>query len=771
MLWAALGCVGALWAVMGCLNRGDTMEFKEFAHSLYGIIGSQQKVGTFVRTLFENIVTEDGLTAVNDLEDDTFRNYYNGKNGISKIARSIAIYTDAEMFVVYMDQFSEPTVQSMLIDSFISDIPDITQLNLSDKLAELFVTIIKDAAGTTRKAKTEKMTASVSATNATNLLAAVPKLDGYEEYLTKAMAFYREVKTLLYTEKPRRFYDFYVCNDLKFQSRDERVTANIPNVTAELLRMAANRIIITGTGGIGKTMMMRHLFFDCVKHYEDTGVIPILMLLRDYKDTYTDFADVLYKTVTKFTDDVTWESFQKKLAKGQCVILLDGLDEAIGPSRDVFETAINEFLMKHPDNLIVVTSRPTSTFVQMGFFQLFSIEPFTKEQAIALIDKLDFHDKEVKEAFKVDLDQKLYDSHKEFAGNPLLLTIMLMTYDSYGDVPAKRHIFYRKAYEVMARLHDTTKGTYVRPMHTKLEPDEFAEYFAEFCARTYRDGVLEFTKKEFCSYMDKVIAKKAKCSNVPAASNDVSGKNFLLDLTDNLCIFYQEGERYYFIHRSFQEYFCAAFFSEQMDDKLGTIGDFFETQQDRAVGDITFDMLYNMIPNKIDRYVLLPHLQQLWKHYDSAQGYQSFLIDMYGRIYITKTTDSTYVHYGPASFLYDFVLRQQRFGKQQLMEQLTWPPSIALCERIEWNMDALISKALISKASIFNEQEALIGADYWIYLNKVYADPDKFSDLIAFIESDDFPLKQEYNQVGQYIKQLELRYNSEKASDDWFDNF
>lgn len=101
-------------------------------------------------------------------------------------------------------------------------------------------------------------------------------------------------------------------------------------------------------------------------------------------------------------------------------------------------------------------------------------------------------------------------SHKQFASNPLLLTIMLMTYTSYGEVPAKRHIFYSKAYETMARLHDASKGAYVRPMHTQLSPEDFAVYFSEFCARTYKAEILEFDERIFSEYMEKVIGHQRK---------------------------------------------------------------------------------------------------------------------------------------------------------------------------------------------------------------------------------------------------------------------
>ena len=119
-----------------------------------------------------------------------------------------------------------------------------------------------------------------------------------------------------------------------------------------------------------------------------------------------------------------------------------------------FDTCLTNFTKAYQLNHIVISSRPTSNFVQYDGFLIYDIEPFSKEKALKLIDKLDYYDLEAKKKFRDDLEKKLYMSHKQFASNPLLLTIMLMTYTSYGEVPAKRHIFYSKAYETMARLHD-----------------------------------------------------------------------------------------------------------------------------------------------------------------------------------------------------------------------------------------------------------------------------------------------------------------------------
>ncbi len=606
----------------------------------------------------------------------------------------------------------------------------------------------------------------------------------FDDYLDKASKFYENIKTLLYSEKPRKFKDFYVCNHLQTKEFVGGPKTKLVDSSIKTLSATSNRLIISGIGGIGKSMMMRHLFFDCTAKYKDNGLLPILVPLNNYKETQTDLTEVLYNTICEFTDDVDSDDFDKLLESGKLVILLDGLDEVIGNTRNVFQSALISLIKKYPENTIIISSRPNSTFVQMGHFQVIEILPFEKDQALELVEKLDFHDKVAKEKFIKDLDKKLFQSHKQFASNPLLLTIMLMTYSSYGEVPAKRHVFYAKAYETMARLHDASKGAYVRPMNTNLSPEVFAEYFSEFCARTYKAGVFEFSADTFAKHMDATIKRIGK--HIDATSRD-----FLADLTDNLCIMYKEGERYYFIHRSFQEYFCAVFFSTRMDDKLKKIGDFFETQSTRFNGDHTFDMLYDMIPERIDRFVFLPFLQELWEKCDKEKGYWTYLEEMYGEIFGEEGQPGEFYENEPFSFLYSFIINEQLIRKNGELYNIDWPSSIDYCHREEWvTVDVpylsgdgrTVTRSECMKYSewesthknIFapdDDEPFIDGAIITIDVKEIQRRKDLFSDLIAFIEDDSFPLKEEYNRAKQYTEILNEKVNAKHDSDDWFDDF
>ena len=125
-------------------------------------------------------------------------------------------------------------------------------------------------------------------------------------------------------------------------------------------------------------------------------------------------------------------------------------------------------------------------------------------------------DLKTKQQFRENLDKSLYDSHKEFISNPLLLTIMMMTYSTFGEVPERIHVFYSKAYETMSRLHDATKGTYVRPLHTHLTPEDFAKYFSALCALTYEEECYNFTEQTFSKFMDEanIIIKILFCHHL-----------------------------------------------------------------------------------------------------------------------------------------------------------------------------------------------------------------------------------------------------------------
>lgn len=793
------------------------MEFKDFIHKLSSVIRAGGSTDKFTRSIFESIVTEEGQSILDEYTKSSYKGFYNGNTSIRKISQKINAYIDSMEFSEYINRFPD-AVAGTLSNVFSDDIPDINPYNAAEKLADLFVSIITEAAGTQNKPVEKPMPPIIMdvehgiAPDLAEYQDGVLYMQGikrdsdeyaspFKNYLEKAVAYYSTKKTLLYAEKPHPFYELYVCNDVKYHkyritgARDTKPEITISDATVEKLEAESKYIIIEGIGGIGKSMFLTHLFLSSAQGSEYSGIVPLFLSLKDYKETTNNVVDFIWKSVCEYDSEISRKVIIDALQNRELVLLLDGYDEIQTSVRESFQSDLEAFIKSYNGNTIIMTSRPIyDSFVSFSKFSVFDIKPLTKKQALALIDKLEFWDEAAKKSFMEALDNKLYSSHWQFASNPLLLTIMLMTYSSFGEVPAKMHVFYSKAYETMARLHDASKGSFKRPLHTNLTPEEFAKYFAEFCARTYRDEMLEFDERSFNAYMSKVLR------GTSAESKGITPHDFLLDLTDNLCIMYREGSTYYFIHRSFQEYFVAVHFSSEYDAKLTRIGNFFEGMKNRNYSDKTFDMMYDMIPDKIERFIFLPFLEKLISNYSEkdTDEYWEFLEDQYPIInYEEGDIGETYL-LSPQSFLYETIIKFKRLRHSYDIDSVNWPSQIYDLPTQNWvrvyseftddeafmkypdPMD--IDESLLDDTIFVPEEQVPYQYDHYfgtpdnsglmieidIYDIRKYS--YKYRELRKCMEDSEFPLMLEYQEVKDYYKKLKEKTEKEDESDDLFDD-
>ncbi len=613
-------------------------------------------------------------------------------------------------------------------------------------------------------------------------------------YIEKAIAHWSMKKTLLYEHQPHSFYELYVCNNLAYyksmisENQGGRWTI-LNDATPDILDKESKYIIIAGTGGIGKSMFLTHLFLSAARDYAIKDKLPVLVTLKDYREKTQGIIDFIWKSVKAFSPRISRQSIIAKLDDRNVLLMLDGFDELQSSLREKFNADLDDFIKAYPGNNVVMTSRPINSFVSYSRFSVFNIEPLTKNQALQLIRKLSYWDEEAKINFIKALDKELYQTHKEFASNPLLLTIMLMTYTTFGEVPTKMPVFYAKAYETMARLHDATKGSYQRPFYTKLTPEELRTVFAGFCARTYQKEKIEFTNKEFTFFMDKAIAKSSSM-----AGKNVSSQDFLLDLTNNLCIMYREGEKYYFIHRSFQEYFAALYFAFDYDENLRKVGAFFERKAIGVSTDRTFDMLYDMIADKVERYIFLPYLDELIaeceKHDDA---YWEFLERLYPYLYYEYGTkdrdwgddddDDDYYdiyHNEAQSFLYRMIIQKKGLKSLQVsISDLPWPrqlfePHNKNMKGIHPNVIELMTDQTgdlnVKSEHPYYRDTNITYQKFYIDIKKIRTDVSDYFDVHKYMESSEFPLREEYNAVKKYYTELKTRTLEEQESEDLFDD-
>ena len=419
----------------------------------------------------------------------------------------------------------------------------------------------------------------------------------FVEYMKNSYDKYSKIKTILYRTEPKYIYDFFEVPILTLGNK-KYFKADSVNSVLDI----SNFIIIQGTGGIGKSTLMKHLF---INELEKKDLIPIFFELKDINDLGTDYeiGKIILEKINNLGSRLNIKYFEYALKSGCFLFLFDGYDEILTKNRDSLFKKLDSFCDKYSQNYYVISSRPFSEFVEFQRFTVINTCPFFKHQAIELVNKIDF-EKDIKQRFVNALDIELFEKHESFASNPLLLNIMLLTYDNYAEIPEKLHLFYANAFETMYSKHDATKAGYRREMKSELSYDSFKKVFSYFCFATYVQGRTEF------SYDDLVVA----LNRIPANKIVFEVSNYIYDLVDALCVLYREGLSYKFTHRSFQEYFVAFFLKELPDESMKQLGkQIIYKDSFRASNDNVFGMLCDMAEDRYEQNILLPILKEYEK--------------------------------------------------------------------------------------------------------------------------------------------------------------
>lgn len=378
--------------------------------------------------------------------------------------------------------------------------------------------------------------------------------DFLRDYIIKSYNEVSKVRNLLYQDNYQLVEESCIFTDLTYKETPNNIRTIKTNKIQNILDLS-HKIIITGFGGMGKTIMMKFLHINCIKQLTR---VPVFITLRNVPATdgkvsiFNSVKDSLTQYGAKMSDALIEASLQK----GCYLLLFDGFDEIKSDISGTIANEIMKFSRKYDNNYFIVSSRPSDEFISWSDFKVLHTEPLSPEQALALIDKLAFDD-ETKNNFKNELVSKFYYKHEEFASNPLLLTIMFLVYSYNGFIPEDFCDFYDEAFRVMFYKHDKTKN-YKREIHSKLSESQLQNLFTYFCFKTFFKQQYSFKENELIAFIEASI-KKTNTNAEPYA--------VLKDLSQNLCMFVKEGLEYKFVHRSFQEYFAAVYTKNLTDSE------------------------------------------------------------------------------------------------------------------------------------------------------------------------------------------------------------
>lgn len=352
----------------------------------------------------------------------------------------------------------------------------------------------------------------------------------------------QKVKTLLSPDKEVKLASFYYPSKV---IKDEKPIT--PNGVTEI---DGRNFILQGTVGQGKSTLLRHL---CIKELLKSNRIPIFFELRRIKNNSTLVESVI-EQMKAYGLEANTELFYFYAEQGKILLLLDGFDELEEKNLVQVATELETLSQRHAALQIVVTSRPDSGIEHSPYFRIYKLAPLSNRDHRGFLGK-HIHDEERLNEMLKSINESPTEI-KELLSTPLLLTLLIFIYRAEQRIPSEVPEFYENLFQTLLVRHDRTKLGFRRKRHTAIGDKNIQNLFECFCFISKQKEIFSFSPDA----LHQTIQSASNTTNIKCEPTD-----FELEITKVACLLKQDGLKFYFIHKSVQEYYSAAFVAHSQE--------------------------------------------------------------------------------------------------------------------------------------------------------------------------------------------------------------
>lgn len=369
-----------------------------------------------------------------------------------------------------------------------------------------------------------------------------------------------------------------------------------PNVVwSHVFNDNEKHMVILGQPGAGKSTLLDYLtliFTGFIKHPLPVQLgkpLPIFVRLRDLgkTDVKQSLLGLIESSDNIGLKNVPAGYFDRHLKSGNCVVLLDGLDEVLDENyhKQVVKE-IQTFANEYPDNWLVVTCRVAGWHEQLPNFRQYTVEEFdsddvrqfigawyrevTRTEAInrlGISPKVEaVQDAEAK-AYHVSLQQSELlwealvknESLLRIARTPLILSLVTLVHKNRTtDLPKGRARLYRECLEILLDLWDAKDKGLTIPDSPSLNDKlmvlkTIAFHFIE-------NGLIE---------MDKAGLEDLVTPFLSSLTKQVTSASLIRQIYERSGVLVEQRiGKYGFAHRALYDYLAASYITEENLDSL-----------------------------------------------------------------------------------------------------------------------------------------------------------------------------------------------------------
>lgn len=468
-------------------------------------------------------------------------------------------------------------------------------------------------------------------------------------------------KTLLHRVQPKKLKEFYqplyIRNGKDRQRSIFRLDDEERISTKSIGELFEKNQFITliGNAGSGKSTIVKYLFLNAI---DSKFKIPIKLELRYLNDYEGSVIEFIKEKVFKLNKLSSSDKIIERLMKsGDFVFFLDGYDEITSNKKEKITKEIDDLVKLYNKNNYLLTSRPYTDIDLLPLFHNYEVCELSDEDISQFIKRQIPKDEiELQEKIIEAINSPENSAYKTFLSNPLLLSMFILTFQSYSSIPQKRSAFYSQVFDALFSVHDSmSKLAFVREKQCGLSKEQFIEILELFSFISYFEQKFIFTGQYLNEKLSVIKRKKSTLKFI--------NHQLITDLQVAIGIINQEGTEYTFPHRSLQEYFTALYISslnqenksivyQKIISSLTNSGSFRMNSRDN------FHLLLSELDEEgVIRYGLIPYLRSYINEINLNTNNKEDIIDYFISLH------NVYDSFGVIIKSNDLLKQNQQFTK------------------------------------------------------------------------------------------------------------
>ncbi|MFO0310717.1 MAG: NACHT C-terminal helical domain 2-containing protein [Pseudanabaena sp.] len=317
-----------------------------------------------------------------------------------------------------------------------------------------------------------------------------------------------------------------------------------------------SKLMLLGKPGAGKTTLLKYTALKCSQGDIFSDLVPIFVTLRQYAGAESQPLLLDYISQDLCAYNISNEANVKQLLQqGRAILFLDGLDEVRENDLHRVLEDLRSFSEQFYTNRFVITSRLGSqeyifekfTEVEVANFQPLQISQFAQRWFLNNSRHIEIFLRKVEDNRPI----------QELATNPLLLTLLCLVFDEFGDFPTNRSELYREGLDVLLKKWDAKRNIERHQIYKNLSMQRKEDLLAQVACTTFYQGDYFFRQVDLESYITEYIR------NLPKANTDedalqLDSAAIIRAIESQHGLFVERAKGIYsFSHLTFHEYLAA----------------------------------------------------------------------------------------------------------------------------------------------------------------------------------------------------------------------